>query len=51
LAAALVAEPQASQALLEELDPAERLRILTARVQDLVDALSPGSVARDNTLN
>jgi uncharacterized protein len=51
LAAALVAEPQASQALLEELDPAERLRILTARVQDLVDALSPGSVARDNALN
>jgi Lon protease-like protein len=51
LAAALVADPEASQALLEELDPAERLRILTARVQDLVDALSPGSVARDNALN
>jgi Lon protease-like protein len=51
LAAALVADPEASQELLEETDPAERLRLLTARVQELVDALSPGSVARDNALN
>jgi uncharacterized protein len=51
LAAALVADPEASQELLEESDPAERLRLLTARVQELVDALSPGSVARDNALN
>ena len=51
LAAALVADPDASQALLEEPDPAERLRLLTARVQELVDALTPGSVARDNALN
>jgi Lon protease-like protein len=51
LAAALVADPDASQALLEETDPAERLRLLTARVQELVDALTPGSVARDNALN
>jgi hypothetical protein len=36
---------------LQELDPAERLRLLTSRVQELVDALSPGSVARDNALN
>jgi Lon protease-like protein len=51
LAAALVADPEASQELLEETDPAERLRLLAARVQELVDALSPGSVARDNALN
>jgi Lon protease-like protein len=51
LAATLVADPEASQELLQELDPAERLRLLTSRVQELVDALSPGSVARDNALN
>ena len=51
LAAALVADPETSQALLEETDPAERLRLLTARVQELVDALSPASVARDDALN
>jgi uncharacterized protein len=51
LAAALVADPEAGQALLEETDPAERLRLLTSRVQELVDALTPGSVARDNALN
>lgn len=51
LAAALVAEPEASQELLEETNPAERLRLLTARVQELVDALAPSSVARDNGLN
>lgn len=41
LAAAMVADPDASQRLLAEPDPAERLRLLTARVQELVDALSP----------
>ena len=41
LAAAMVADPDASQQLLTELDPAERLRQLAARVQELVDALSP----------
>ena len=51
LAAALVADPEASQELLEEPDPAERLRLLTSRVQELVDALSPASVARDDALN
>src|SRR5258705_1520068 len=40
LAAALVADPEASQELLSEADPGERLRLLTARVQELVDALS-----------
>jgi Lon protease-like protein len=51
LAAALVADPEASQELLAEPDPGERLRLLTARVQELVDALSPRSIAKDRALN
>jgi Lon protease-like protein len=51
LAAAMVADPDACQQLLAEADPAERLRLLTSRVQELVDALSPRSVARDRGLN
>lgn len=51
LAAALVADPEASQQLLAEADPAERLRLLTSRVQELVDALSPPSVAEGRRLN
>jgi Lon protease-like protein len=51
LAAAMVADPDASQQLLAEADPAERLRLLTSRVQELVDALSPRSVAVDRGLN
>jgi Lon protease-like protein len=51
LAAALVADPDASQELLSEPDPAERLRLLTSRVQELVDALTPPSVAKDRALN
>jgi uncharacterized protein len=50
LAAALVADPTAAQELVEELDPAERLRMLTGRVQELLDALAPGS-RRDGALN
>ena len=51
LAAAMVADPNMSQQLLAEADPAERLRLLTGRVQELVDALSPRSVAVDRGLN
>ncbi|RYZ07730.1 MAG: hypothetical protein EOO73_10380 [Myxococcales bacterium] len=51
LAAALVADPEATQQLLSELDPSERLRMLTARVQELVDALTPPSVAKQRALN
>jgi Lon protease-like protein len=51
LAAAMIADPDASQQLLAEADPAERLRLLTSRVQELVDALSPRSVAGDPRLN
>lgn len=51
LAAALVADPDASQQLLAETDPSERLKLLAARVQELVDALTPRSVAKDRALN
>lgn len=51
LAAALVADPDASHELLSEADPGERLRLLTGRVQELVDALSPRGAARERTLN
>lgn len=51
LAAALVADPEASQQLLAEPDASERLRLLTSRVQELVDALTPPSVAKDRALN
>jgi Lon protease-like protein len=51
LAASMVSDPDASQQLLAEADPAERLRLLTSRVQELVDALSPRSVAVDRGLN
>jgi Lon protease-like protein len=51
LAAALVADPDASQELLAEADPGERLRLLTGRVQELVDALSPPGAAKERALN
>lgn len=51
LAAALVADPDASHELLSEPDPGERLRLLTARVQELVDALSPRGAVRERALN
>lgn len=51
LAAALVADPEASQDLLAEADAAERLRILTGRVQELVDALAPATAVSDRALN
>jgi uncharacterized protein len=51
LAAAMVADPEASQQLLTEPDPAERLRLLAARIQELVDALAPRSAAGTRGLN
>jgi Lon protease-like protein len=51
LAASMVADPEASQQLLGEADPGERLRLLTSRVQELVDALSPPSLAEGRKLN
>lgn len=51
LAAAMVADPDACQQLLSEVDPAERLRLLTARVQELVDALAPPITGQSHRLN
>jgi uncharacterized protein len=53
LAAALVADPEASLELLAEPDPGERLRLLTLRVEELVDSLVPHGAgpARDRALN
>jgi uncharacterized protein len=42
LAATVIADPSEAQHLLEELDPAERLRLLVERVQELSDALFAG---------
>ncbi|HVJ22087.1 MAG TPA: LON peptidase substrate-binding domain-containing protein [Polyangiaceae bacterium] len=42
LAAAVLADPSEAQRMLEELDPAERLRLLVERVQELSDALFAG---------
>jgi uncharacterized protein len=47
LAAAVVADPNEAQQIFEELDPAERLRLLVERVQHLSDALfADGPVSR-----
>jgi len=51
LAAAMVADPEACQRLLSEADPAERLRLLTARVQELVDAVAPPAAGQQHRLN
>jgi hypothetical protein len=51
LAAAMVADPEASQELLAETDPAERLRLIAGRVQELVDALSPARARDEKKLN
>jgi Lon protease-like protein len=51
LASAMVADPDACQQLLAEVDPAERLRLLTARVQELVDALAPPATGQAHRLN
>jgi Lon protease-like protein len=51
LAGALVGDADASQRLLEELDPAERLRLLTEKLQSVLDSLIPPSSARRTDLN
>ncbi|MEP7053532.1 MAG: LON peptidase substrate-binding domain-containing protein [Pseudomonadota bacterium] len=50
LAGALVGDPDASQRLLAEPDPAERLRLLTERLQAVLDRVAP-SAGRSNELN
>jgi len=51
LAAALVGDPDASQHLLAETDPAERLRLLTEKLQRVHDSVAPASSARRTDLN
>ena len=51
LAAALVGDPDASQRLLAETDPAERLRLLTEKLQRVHDSVAPASSARRTDLN
>jgi Lon protease-like protein len=50
LAGALVGDADASQRLLEEPDPAERLRLLTERLQAVLDSVAP-SAGRRSELN
>jgi len=51
LAAALVGDPDGSQRLLAEVDPAERLRLLTEKLQQVHDSVAPPSPGRRNDLN
>jgi Lon protease-like protein len=51
IAAALVADPDARQALLEELDPAERLSSLVARLHELLSALGEDRASANIQLN
>ena len=51
LAAALVGDPDASQRLLAETDPTERLRLLAEKLQNVHDSVAPPSGARRTELN
>jgi len=51
LAAALVGDPDASQRLLAEVDPTERLRLLAEKLQQVHDSVAPTSAARRTELN
>lgn len=51
LAAALVGDPDGSQRLLAEVDPSERLRLLTEKLQQVLDGLVPRSAGRRTDLN
>jgi len=51
VAAALVGDPDASQRLLAEPDPAERLRLLAEKLQQVHDSVAPPSAARRTELN
>jgi Lon protease-like protein len=51
LAAALVGDPDGSQRLLAETDPAERLRLLTEKLQQVHDSVAPPSLGRRTDLN
>jgi len=51
LAAAIVGDPDASQRLLAETDPTERLRLLAEKLQQIHDSVAPPSAARRSELN
>ena len=51
VAAALVGDPDASQRLLAEPDPTERLRLLAEKLQQVHDSIAPHSAARRTELN
>ena len=51
IAAALVADPDARQALLEELDPAERISSLVQRLHELLSALGEDRASANIQLN
>jgi len=51
LAAALVGDPDGSQQLLAELDPAERLRLLVEKLERLLDSVKPAASSRRPDLN
>ena len=51
LAAALVGDSEASQRLLAETDPTERLRVLTLKLQHFHDKVVSSSSSRSNDLN
>jgi Lon protease-like protein len=51
LAAALVGDPDASQSLLAELDPAERLRLLIEKLERMLDSVKPSPPGKRRDLN
>jgi Lon protease-like protein len=51
LAASLVGDPESSQRLLVELDPAERLRLLVERLENVLDSVKPSAAAKRKDLN
>lgn len=51
LAAALVGDPDGSQRLLAEVDPAERLRLITEKLQQIHDSVAPANPGRRSDLN
>jgi Lon protease-like protein len=51
IAAALVGDPDASQRLLSELDPAERLRLLVQKLEGVLDSVKPTAPGKRKDLN
>jgi len=51
LAASLVGDPDGSQRLLAERDPAERLRLLVEKLESVLDAVKPSAAGKRKDLN